>query len=149
MPLLAVDLERAVAVPVQAGDDLDQRGLPGPVVTEDAGDLAGSDPEVDSLEGVDGAIALADAVHLDEGRALRQVGGGVFGDRVGHVSSSLTLVGPVPDSGAASLHDLACSVMSSSPSGGVVLDVQVDHHGEEQHDAQEGPEPVRVPARVD
>ena len=39
---------------------------------------------INALEGIDGAVALPDAVHLDEGRALRQVRGGMFGDRVGH-----------------------------------------------------------------
>src|SRR5919112_3015240 len=45
----------------------------------------------------------------------------------------------------------ACSAMvsvTSSPLGGVVLDVQVDQHREQQHHAQEGTEPVRVPAGV-
>src|SRR6478752_10812232 len=41
------------------------------------------------------------------------------------------------------------SVMSAHLSGGrELLDVEVDHHGEQEHDAEEGPEPVRVPSGV-
>src|SRR5918999_5038940 len=36
------------------------------------------------------------------------------------------------------------SVIGSPPGLGVVLDVQVDHHGHQQHHAEEGVEPVRV-----
>src|SRR5215218_854985 len=42
------------------------------------------------------------------------------------------------------------SVMSTHLSSGrESLDVEVDHHGEQQHDAEEGLEPVRVPPGVD
>src|SRR6476661_4250757 len=42
------------------------------------------------------------------------------------------------------------SVMSAHLSGGrELLDVEVDHDGEQEHDAEEGLEPVRVPACVD
>src|SRR6476620_2922477 len=42
------------------------------------------------------------------------------------------------------------SVMSAHLSGGrEPLDVEVDHDGEQEHDAEEGPEPVGVPAGVD
>src|SRR6478735_6191913 len=42
------------------------------------------------------------------------------------------------------------SVMSAHLSSGrELLDVEVDHHGEQEHDAEEGAEPVRVPAGVD
>src|SRR6478735_11007845 len=42
------------------------------------------------------------------------------------------------------------SVMSAHLSGGrELLDVEVDHDGEQEHDAEEGLEPVRVPPGVD
>src|SRR6476661_5731660 len=42
------------------------------------------------------------------------------------------------------------SVMSAHLSGGrELLDVEVDHDGEQEHDAEEGAEPVGVPAGVD
>ena len=88
MPRLAVYLQRARAVRVEAGDDFDQGGLAGAVVTEDAGHLAGVHRQVDALQGGDGTVALAHALHLDQGLALVQVGGGVLHDRVGHVTSS-------------------------------------------------------------
>src|SRR3712207_6533550 len=48
----------------------------------------------------------------------------------------------------------ACSAMvsvtaASPPRGGVVLDVEVQHDREQEHRAEEEPEPVRVPAGVD
>jgi hypothetical protein len=52
---------------VQAGHDLDERRLAGTVVTEDAGDLAGVDLEVDALQRIDVAVGLADVFHDDEG----------------------------------------------------------------------------------
>ena len=76
--LLAVDLQRALVVRVQAGDDLDQGRLAGAVVAEHAGDLAGVDRQVDALERPDGAVDLADVDHLDERLALVQAAVGVF-----------------------------------------------------------------------
>ena len=70
--LLAVDLQGAVVVRMQAGDDLDQRRLAGAVVAEHPRDLARPDREVDALERPDGAVALADVDHLDQGFALGQ-----------------------------------------------------------------------------
>src|SRR6476661_10062388 len=41
------------------------------------------------------------------------------------------------------------SVMSTNLSGGrELLDVEVDHDGEQEHDAEEGLEPVRVPPGI-
>ena len=67
--------------------------------------------------------ALPTPVHLDQGLTLVQGGIGVLGDGVGHDASL--------------------------PRVGELLDVQVHRDGEQEHDAEEGTEPVRVPAGVD
>jgi hypothetical protein len=91
--LLPVDLERALGVRVQPGNDLDEGRLARTVVAEHAGDLARVDGEVDAFECPDRAVGLADALHLDERGAHPQVAVGVLHDRVGHDTSSLALVG--------------------------------------------------------
>src|SRR6478752_4473583 len=84
--LLAVDLHRALVVRVEAGHDLDQGRLAGAVVAEDAGHLAGAHREVDALEGADGAVRLADVLHLDERLARVELRVRVLGQGVSHVS---------------------------------------------------------------
>jgi hypothetical protein len=87
-PLLAVDEQPALGVRVQARHDLDERGLAGAVVPEDAGDLPRVDRQVDALERQDRAVGLADVLHLHERLALVQVRGGVLRQGVRHVTSS-------------------------------------------------------------
>ena len=47
-----------------AGEDLAQGRLAGAVVADEAEDLAGAQHEVDAIERLDGAVALADVLHL-------------------------------------------------------------------------------------
>ncbi len=51
--LLAIDADGAAVRLVHARDDLDERGLAGPVLADEGMDLAGSDREVDVLERAD------------------------------------------------------------------------------------------------
>ncbi len=78
---LAVDEQLPLARRVEAREDLHERALAGPVVTDDAQDLAGHEPEVDAAEGVDVAEVLRDASCLDDRRRRA---------RVGHRASSAT-----------------------------------------------------------
>ena len=59
---------------VDAGDALDQGALAGAVVTDERGDLAGADVEVDAAEHVHGAEALLDAAQAEQ-RRCRSSGG--------------------------------------------------------------------------
>jgi hypothetical protein len=54
---------------LQAGDDLDQGGLAGPVLPDQGVDLAGLDVEADVLQRVDPAEALAHVPDPDSGLA--------------------------------------------------------------------------------
>ena len=74
---LAVDGERALVRRVDAREGLDQGRLAGPVVAEEAVDLAGPDLERDAFEGDDGAEVLRDVAGLEEGRSGRWHGHGV------------------------------------------------------------------------
>lgn len=64
---------------MQAGDDLDQGGLAGPVVAEDTGDLPGPHPQVDVLQGDDVAVLLADVFELDQRDLVATTGFGIDG----------------------------------------------------------------------
>ncbi|CAM5711800.1 hypothetical protein SBADM41S_04385 [Streptomyces badius] len=69
--LLALDEEASGVVTVQPCDDLDEGGLAGAVVAEDAGDLARVDLQRDVLQGFDVAVELGHVGQFDErGRAL-------------------------------------------------------------------------------
>ena len=62
-----VELHRALGVVVQAGDDLDERGLAGTVVTQHTGDLTLADADVHPPQRVHVAIALATVHQLEDG----------------------------------------------------------------------------------
>lgn len=51
---------------VGAGEDLDEGGLAGAVLAEEAVDLAGLDVEVDAVEGADAGEGLGDAGHREQ-----------------------------------------------------------------------------------
>ena len=59
---------------VRAGQDLDQRGLAGAVLAEEAVHLAGADVEVDAVEGADAGELLDDAGHLEQRSGRRHRG---------------------------------------------------------------------------
>ena len=59
---------------VRAGQDLDQRGLAGAVLAEEAVHLAGADVEVDAVEGADTRELLDDPVHLEQRSGRRHRG---------------------------------------------------------------------------
>src|ERR1700738_2719018 len=59
---------------MNTGQDLDQAGLAGPVVSEDARHLAGANLHRDVLQRDDAAEVLADMPHLEQGRAVCGVG---------------------------------------------------------------------------
>ncbi|MCY1224178.1 hypothetical protein D9M72_363240 [compost metagenome] len=73
LPFLAHDLQDALVVLVQAGDDLDQGGLAGAVVAQDAGNAAIVHGHRDVGQGDDVAIAFADPVQREQmHRGVRQ-----------------------------------------------------------------------------
>jgi hypothetical protein len=86
---VAVDLEGALGVRVQPGDDFDQGGLAGAVVAQHAGHLAGVDGQVDAGQGDDGAEGLADVLHLDQRFTGVQGGVGVL------ASVSVMVISPI------------------------------------------------------
>ena len=55
---LAVDEERSRVEVLDPGEDLDQRALAGPVLADEADDLACAEREVDAAERVDTGIAF-------------------------------------------------------------------------------------------
>ena len=89
---VAVDLEGALGVWVQPGDDFDQGGLAGAVVAQHAGHLAGVDLQVDPGQGDDRAEGLADVLHLHQRLTAVQGRVGVFCERVGHGSTPFRLI---------------------------------------------------------
>ncbi len=58
---------------VGSGEHLDQGGLPGAVLPEEAVHLSGHDVEVDAVEGADAGEGLGDAGHGEEGGGERLV----------------------------------------------------------------------------
>src|SRR4029079_8175073 len=66
--LLSVDQQPSLVRPVGAGEDLDEGGLAGAVVAEDARHLARVHVGGDVLERDDVAVVLADAVNLQQVR---------------------------------------------------------------------------------
>ena len=60
----AVDLDPALGRPVEAGEDVQQRGLARARRAHDGGEAAGRERDVDAAQGVDGGGAVAEA--LDE-----------------------------------------------------------------------------------
>ncbi len=84
MLLDPVDLHAALVVRVEAGHDLDQRGLAGTIVTEHTGDLARVHDQVDAPQRPDRAVGLSDVRHLHQRLTLVQGLIGVFSNRVGH-----------------------------------------------------------------
>ena len=64
--LLAVHADGARVRPVDAGDDLDERGLAGAVLAHQGVDLAGGDREVHVLQRPDARELLADALELEQ-----------------------------------------------------------------------------------
>ena len=64
--VLILDEHRALVVLVDAGEDLDQGGLPGPVVAEKAHDLTGADTHGDVLQRDDLPEVLGDIPDLDQ-----------------------------------------------------------------------------------
>src|SRR6266536_973295 len=81
---LAVDEQLPLARRVEAREDLHECALAGPVVTDNAQDLAGHEPEIDAAEGIDMAEVLRDASCLDDRRRRA---------RVSHRASSATGTG--------------------------------------------------------
>jgi hypothetical protein len=65
--VLAVEFDRAGVGSVDAGDGLHQRRLAGAIVTDEADHFARLDREVDAMQHVDGAKALADALQGEKG----------------------------------------------------------------------------------
>ena len=63
---LALEEELPGVGAVDAGDRLDQRRLAGAVVTDEGGDLARVDLEVDVVQHLDGAEALVDSTQLEQ-----------------------------------------------------------------------------------
>ena len=61
-----VDEDLALVGLVRAGEDLDQRGLAGAVLAEQAVHLAGADLEVDAVERSGAGELLHDAAHLQQ-----------------------------------------------------------------------------------
>src|SRR5207249_8693144 len=53
---------------MEAGDDLDERGLPGAVVADEPHDLVRVDGERDVVEGARRAVVLRDSLQLHHGR---------------------------------------------------------------------------------
>src|ERR1700737_1301790 len=66
--LETLDEDITLVVRMNPGEDLDQRRLPGAVVAEDAGHLAGSHLHADVVQGDDVAEVLADVTDLEQGR---------------------------------------------------------------------------------
>lgn len=64
---LAVEGERAAVGPAQAGDEGHQRGLAGPVGSEQAEELAGRNGQRDGIQGGEGTVALGDVVEGEHG----------------------------------------------------------------------------------
>ena len=64
--LVALPADLALVGPVRAGQDLDQRGLAGAVLAEQAVDLTRSDHQVDAVERPDARERLDDAAHLQQ-----------------------------------------------------------------------------------
>ena len=64
--LLAVDADRAAVRLVDARDDLDERGLAGPVLADEGMDLTGGDREVDVLQRADTREGLGDAFQREQ-----------------------------------------------------------------------------------
>ena len=73
MHLLAVHEQPALILLVDPGEDLDQARLPGTVVAEDAGHLAGVHVHRDVAQRDHVAVVLGDAVHLDQVRGLHRI----------------------------------------------------------------------------
>ena len=67
---LPLEAETALVGRMDAGDHLDQRRLAGAVVADEGDDLAGTNLEVDVLQRLDRAEALADALQREQ-RAVR------------------------------------------------------------------------------
>ncbi len=65
-----LEAHRAAVGGIDAGDRLDQRRLAGPVVADEAHDLAGADGEVDPVQRLDRAEPLAYALQLEERSAV-------------------------------------------------------------------------------
>ena len=61
-----VDEDLALVGLVRTGEDLDQRRLAGAVLAEQAVHLAGTDLEVDAVEGPGAGELLDDAAHLQQ-----------------------------------------------------------------------------------
>ena len=86
----------------QARDGLDEARLARPVVTDQGGDLALQDFEVDAVDRLDGAEALLDPPQLDERRAVRL---GTLGTH--YAPSSLVLGSTAPPPAGAGGGDTA------------------------------------------
>ena len=65
--VLAVEFDRAGIGAIDAGDGLHQRRLAGAIVADEADHLARLDRQVDAMQHVDGAKALADALQGEKG----------------------------------------------------------------------------------
>src|SRR6476469_8889196 len=66
LDVLALEAVVAAVAAVDAGDDLDQRGLPGAVVADQGRDLSGVDGEVDVVQDMHHAEALVDSAQLEQ-----------------------------------------------------------------------------------
>ena len=67
---LAVDGDRAAVDCVDAGEDLHQRGLAGPVLADQAENLAAADLKVHIFERLHAGERLGDSLHAQEGNVL-------------------------------------------------------------------------------
>ena len=71
----------------EPGDDVEDRGLAGPVGSDEPEDLTIADTERDAVDGGDAAEALLDIAQLQRGRRLRRLGGLVDPDPRGEGSA--------------------------------------------------------------
>ena len=90
--LFAVDLHCSLIVGMQAGNDLDQCRLARSIVAEHTCHLTGVDDHVDSLEGSDRSVGLANIDHFDQRLTLVQCRIGVFLQSVGHNMPTFLIV---------------------------------------------------------
>ena len=74
------DLELTVVRGVEARQDLDQRQLARAVLAQQAVHLAGADPEIDGVQGLDAAEVLGEPASGQRGRPLGRprIGVGVY-----------------------------------------------------------------------
>ena len=133
---LAVDADLAGIALIGAGQDLDERGLAGAVLAGEGHDLAGTQGEVDRVQRLDAAEALADAARLQQRRraAARCPVSWASGDRSNRSSAAgacVSLDAPVtfPSSVTGTLTDGCCTLSTVKPSRLRVAGARRRHRG--------------------